>query len=141
MHRTLVLRISACAALALALASCAPATMQTLREQSAGQLSFSIDQGYQQVYRTVLTNARRCFQANFVSAQVIVQGDLYPDLFAGEVTVAMHGAMGVDTYLGIDVKGGVAGSTAVKVYHAFGTWARRAEAVQGWLAGSTACEA
>ncbi len=39
-----------------------------------------------------------------ISTQMNVQGDLYDDLKEGNITVALHGGLGVDTHLTIDTK-------------------------------------
>jgi hypothetical protein len=94
---------------------CAPATFGELRKKpGGGEASFQATQNYASVYRTILTNARKCYQGGAITAQLIVQGDLYPDTKSGEITVALHGGLGVDTYLGIDIKAIDDGNTTVK---------------------------
>lgn len=122
------------------LAGCAPATMQGLREKPHGQTKFEVQRSYQSVYRTVLNNSRKCWQAGLITAQMIVTGDLYSDTRSGEVTVALHGGAGVDTYFGVDIKAVAEDRTEVQTFSAGRGWAPAASAVKEWLElGHTDC--
>lgn len=116
------------------LAGCAPATMRELRQKPGSEVSFQTMQNYQAVYRTVLSNARRCHQFGMITAQWVVQGDLYTDTQAGEVTVALHGGLGVSTYLGVDIKAIGSHMTEVRVV-SFSSNRDTTRAVQGWVEG------
>jgi hypothetical protein len=119
---------------------CAPATIQGLRENHAGKISFDVDENYQSVYRKVLTPARNCWQSGLITAQMVVQGDLYTDTRQGNVTVALHGGAGVDTYFTVDVVALSDSKTRVTVYHAFRNQERAAQAVELWVKeNSTVC--
>lgn len=119
-------------ALTAALAGCAPATMQELRLKPGGEANFQSPQNYQAVYRTILSNARRCYQAGMITAQMIVQGDLYTDTQTGEVTVALHGGLGVSTYLGVDIKSIGNDVTEVKIFSSSSNLAA-AKAIRAWV--------
>lgn len=128
-------------ALICLLTACAPATMQGVREKHSGEYSFTANESYQAVYRTVLHQARDCFATGMITAQVIVDGDLYTDIKSGNISVALHGGAGVDTYLVIDIKESTPTSSKVTVYNSLSTWERSARAVEGWiLHGSTECK-
>jgi len=89
---------------ALGIAGCAPSTAGGVRELGTDRrYTFEAEQNYQQVYRKVLANARKCYQTGLITAQMVVQGDLYHDTKTGEITVALHGGFGVDTYEVIDI--------------------------------------
>jgi len=135
-----MLRLIVSFLLAAALAGCAPATLQGLREKPAGSSTFEAPQNYQRAYRTIITNARKCYQTGMITAQMVVTGDLYNDTKTGEVTVALHGGLGVDTYLGIDIKALTEETTQVKTFHALSSWKDGATLVKQWvLDGSTEC--
>jgi hypothetical protein len=135
-----MLRLLLLLLLNLSLAACAPATLQGLRERPAGQLKFEVAKSYQPVYRTILSNARRCHQTGLITAQMIVQGDLYTDTRTAEITVALHGGLGVDTHLGIDIKALSDESTEVRTFYALSSWKATARAVEAWVRdGSTEC--
>ena len=119
-------------ALTAVLAGCAPATMQELRRKPGGEAKFQSPENYQLVYRTILNNARRCYQTGLVTAQMIVQGDLYTDIKTGEVTVALHGGLGVSTYLGIDIRAIGDEMTEVKIFSSSSNLAA-ARAVRAWV--------
>lgn len=122
------------------LSACAPATVQGLRQEHAAHRTFEIERNYQTVYRTILDRARKCHQGNYITAQMIVQGDLYTDRGTGHVSVAMHGAAGVNTFMAMDVAAVGEGRSKVDVYAAFGT--SSAGEVEEWLLdGSTDCRA
>lgn len=112
---------------------CAPATVQGLRENHAGKITFDVDENYQSVYRKVLTPARDCWQSGLITAQMVVQGDLYTDTWRGNVTVALHSGAGVDTYFTVDVEALSEAKTRVTVYHAFRNQERAAQAVELWV--------
>ena len=127
--------------LSLVTYGCAPATLQGLRENPSGRSKIEVAQNYQNVYRRVLTNARKCWQTGMITAQMVVTGDLYTDLKTGEISVALHGGLGVDTYLGIEMKAIDAERTEVQIYNALATWERSAKLVQQWVVGEhSECE-
>jgi len=124
------------------LSACAPSTIQGLRENYAGKVSFEVDENYKSVYRKVLTPARDCWQGGLITAQMVVQGDLYTDTRRGNVTVALHGGAGVDTYFTIDMMALSDIKTRVTVYHAFRNQERAARAVELWVKdNATVCRA
>lgn len=121
---------------------CAPSTVQGLRDDPAGKISFEVDQNYQDVYRKILTPARDCYQTGLITAQQVVQGDLFTDTRRGNVTVAMHGGAGVATYLTIDIAALSDMKTKVTAYYAFQNSERNARAIELWVKNnSTACRA
>ena len=114
--------------------------MQGLRDKPAGSAQFEVGQNYQQVYRTVITNARKCWQGGIINGQMTVTGDLYTDTKSGEVTVALHSIGNVDTYLGIDIKATADDRTQVKTFYGVSTWAGGTAAIESWVrTGSTTC--
>lgn len=124
----------------IAFVGCAPATVQGLRESHADRYEFIADENYQSVYRKVLYQARKCYQTGLITAQMVVQGDLFHDLKSGNVSVALHGGLGVDTYLTVDVYGLDEKTSRVVVYYALATWRSAARAVKEWVQeDSTQC--
>ena len=122
-------------------AACAPTTMQDVREKHSGEYTFAVHEPYQKVYRTILYQARKCFATGMITAQMVVDGDLFTDLKTGNVSVALHGGAGVNTFLVIDIKESTDMSTAVTVYNSVGTWEKPAKAVEEWVIdGSTECK-
>jgi len=86
------------------LSGCAPSTAGGVREMGpAHQYAFVSPENYQQVYRKVLNQARKCYQTGMITAQMVVQGDLFHDTKSGVITIALHGGLGVDTYQVIDL--------------------------------------
>lgn len=86
------------------LSGCAPSTAGGVREMGpTRQYAFVAPENYQPVYRKVLDQARKCYQTGMITAQMVVQGDLFHDSKSGVITVALHGGLGVDTYQVIDL--------------------------------------
>jgi len=120
-------------------AGCAPSTVQGLREKHHGRVVFEVQENYQPVYRKIVANARDRFQAGLITAQMIVQGDLYTDIQSGNVTVALHGGwpVGVDTYMTIDIEALSENQTRVTTYYALDTWRKDAKLVEEWVRGKS----
>lgn len=117
----------------LILSACAPATLQGLRASPEGDIKIRIDEAYQPVYRKILSNARRCYQGGLITAQMVVQGDLYTDTQSAEITVALHGAAGINTYLGVDINALDEKTTTVHIFYALPTWKASAIAIEKWV--------
>lgn len=127
------MRIAILATLAL-LAGCAPATMQGVRDLGPDKAyQFDVAQNYQQVYRTVLDQARKCHQAGMITAQMVVQGDLYHDTKSGTVSVALHGGLGVDTYQVIDMQAKGESVTSVKAHYSLGSVQKQGDLLKRWV--------
>ena len=87
------------------LSGCAPSTAMGVRQMGPErQYAFTAQENYQPVYRKVLDQTRKCHQYGMITAQMMVQGDIFHDTKSGTVTVALHGGLGVDTYQVIDIK-------------------------------------
>lgn len=120
-------------------AGCAHSTAQGLREKHHGKIIFEVQENYQPVYRKIVTHARERFQGGLITAQMIVQGDLYTDIQSGNVTVALHSGwpVGVDTYMTIDIEALSENQTGITTYYAFGTWRKHAKLVEEWVRGKS----
>lgn len=126
----------------LIIVGCAPATIEALRENHANKLSFDVKENYQPVFRKVLKTARKCFQTGLITAQMVVQGELYQDIETGTITVAIHGGLGVDTHLAVDVTAIDEDNSKVTVFNALSSWNRSSQLVREWvLENSAECEA
>lgn len=118
---------------ALILAGCAPATMQGVRDLGPDKAySFTAPQGYQAVYRDILEQVRKCHQGGMITAQMVVQGDLYHDTKSGSISVALHGGFGVDTYQVIDIAAIDDSSTSVTAHYSVGSVERQGELLRKW---------
>src|SRR5690606_29081674 len=118
----------------LMLAGCAPATLQGVRDLGPEKAySFTAPQNYQAVYRKTLDQARKCHQGGMITAQMVVQGDLYHDTKSGTVSVALHGGLGVDTYQVIDVAAIDDKSTSVKAFYSMGSVQKQGALLRKWV--------
>jgi len=124
----------------LFIVACAPATIEGLRKNHANSYTFEVNENYQPVYRKILSVARKCYQGGMLTAQMMVQGDLYHDIKSGNVTIALHGGLGVDTHITIDVSALKKEKTKIVVFNAISTWNSAAQAVREWAEeSSTEC--
>ena len=126
----------------VSLPGCAPSTAQGVRQEtSPGRAtSFVAPEGYQAVYRKVITNARNCYQTGAITAQQVVQGDIYSDIRSGSVTVAMHGGLGVDTYQVYDIAALDDRRTKVTGYFSVGPADQYGRQLWGWvMQGTSEC--
>lgn len=125
----------------LMLYGCAPTTAIGVREMGAERrVAFEAPANYQAVYRKVLDQSRKCWQSGMVTAQMVVTGDLYTDIRSGTITVAMHGALGVDTYQVIDISALDDTRSKVVGHYAAGPVEQFGHALRQWvLADATDC--
>lgn len=116
------------------LASCAPSTAAGVRALGESrQFTFTAPENYQAVYRKVLEQSRKCWQGGLITAQMVVDGDLYTDTKSGTVTVALHGGLGVDVYQVIDVSLVSENESEIKAYYPRGRVARYGEILKQWV--------
>lgn len=116
------------------LPACAPSTAGGVRAMGpARQVSFVAPENYQAVYRKVLEQERKCYQGGMITAQMVVQGDLYHDTKSGTVTVALHGAAGVDTYQVIDITAIDDNRTRVVGHYALGPVDQYGKTLKAWV--------
>lgn len=129
-------------AAALVLAGCAPSTAGGVRELGASrQYEFTVPQNYQPVYRKVLAQARKCFQMNLITAQMMVQSDLFTDIKSGTITLALHGALGTETYQVIDIKAIDDESTQISAHYSRGPIDVYGQALKAWVVeDATTCD-
>ena len=125
------------AALAAAvLAGCAASTPQEARDMGPERrYAFDVDADYQTVYRRVVGVARQCYQGSLITANMVVNSDLYPDLRRGEVSVGMYGAM-QQVYQVIDIEARADGGTAVHAVYPLGPIDTQGAKLREWATGS-----
>lgn len=97
------------------------------------QFTFVAPENYQPVYRKVLDQARKCYQYGVITAQMMVQGDLFHDTKSGTITVALHGGLGVDTYQVIDIFAIDEKQTKVIGHYAVGPVAQYGQTLKEWV--------
>ncbi len=121
---------------------CAPATVQGLRENPAGSITFEAPENYQSVYRKIMTPARDCWQqgASLLTADMDVHGELYSDIRKGSISITARGGAGAQTYMAIDIVALADNKTRITTYYALRGSLLRAKAVEEWVKNnSTAC--
>lgn len=136
------MRLIAIAAITVLLAGCAPATLDGVRQMGESrQYVFEAPIGYESAYRTVLSQARKCFQTGMITAQMVVQGDLYRDIDMGTVSVALHGGFGVDTYQVIDITPAGSETSRIEAHYSLGNVQKQGDVLKAWvLRGAQECD-
>lgn len=118
----------------LAGTGCAPSTAGGVREMGeTRRYAFIAAENYQPVYRKVLTQARKCHQTGMITAQMMVQGDIYHDTKSATITVALHGGLGVDTYQVIDISAIDDRQTRVVGHYSLGPVSQFGQALKEWV--------
>lgn len=121
-------------ALLLTLSGCAPSTAGGVREMGPHrQYMFVAPENYQPVYRKILDQARKCYQTGMITAQMVVQGDLFHDTKSGTITVALHGGLGVDTYQVIDLSAINEQQTKVVGHYSVGPVDKYGQTLKEWV--------
>lgn len=124
--------------LLVSLSGCAPTTAAGVREMGAErQVVFVTQENYQPVYRKILEQARKCYQTGLITAQMMVQGDLFHDTRSGTITVALHGGLGVDTYQVIDVFALDDTQTKVSAHYSIGSVEQQSQLLKQWVLESS----
>ena len=109
---------------------CAPESVKQLKERHAGKETFEIDKNYQEVYRNILEGARER------DPGLDVNGDLYTDIRAGNVTIKVSPPSPIAVFQTIDIEALSEAKTKVTVYYAFGTWKNSPKQVKAWAEGA-----
>ena len=101
---------------------------------------FEVDQNYQAVYRHILSQARACVKPVF-TGKMIVYGELFSDIKAADIAVALKGFFSENRHLQIKIEEAANNKTKVEVSNKFRKWNAYARAVKAWVVDkSTACE-
>lgn len=119
-----------------ALTGCAASTPQEARNmEPARQYRFEVGADYHTAYRRILDAARNCYQGQVFTATMLVNGDLYPDIKSGTVTVGMYG-IASSLYQIIDVRGIDTSRTEVIATFPLGPVEKRGGKVKAWASGT-----
>ena len=117
----------------LVLCGCAPATYLGLKANHAGSEEFDSNINYLDTYKLILLRAKRCFSANMITAELGARGKINRREKVGIVTIALKGALGTDTHLGVEVQSTGENSSHVTSYYAVWTWKKVAQSVRKWV--------
>lgn len=122
--------------LAAMLTACAASTPQQAREMGPERrYTFEVDADYQTVYRRIVDVARSCYQGNLITANMVVNADLYPDTKRGAISVGLHG-IATSIYQVIDVHGIDATHAEVVAIFPMGPVEKQGRKVRAWASGS-----
>ncbi len=119
------------------LQGCAPSTVGGVRALGEKRsYSFVTPENYQSVYRKVLRQERKCWETGLITAQILVQCDLYTDIKSGTISVSNHGGFGVDTYQVVDISD-VDGKTKVVAHYSLGPVQKYGKILKDWVVDSS----
>ncbi|SDD58218.1 hypothetical protein [Aquimonas voraii] len=125
-------------ALTLALAGCMGGTA-ALREKPAGVHTFEVQGALAEVANAIHAQARRCYSGGTYMPSGVqtsqTQASLQLDEAKGraQIDVTLHGALGPQTWLLMDLRRIDSGRTGVEVLYARSGYERRAKAVERWI--------
>lgn len=68
-----------------------------------------------------------------ITAQMVVQGDLYHDTKSAIITVALHGGLGVDTYQVIDFNAISENQTKIVGHYSLGPVEKYGQILKEWI--------
>ena len=101
--------------------------------------TFEVNKNYQAVYRHLLEQGRACAKPQF-TAKMVVNGELFEDIKAADVSVVLMGLFSNNHYLKIRVDSIGDSKSRVHVSNKLPRWNDLARAVKGWIVdGSTGC--
>lgn len=116
------------------ISGCAARSLEDLRQEPAASLDFDVEKPYQQVYSTVLQQARQCYMAKRLRHQLTVSDKRDNATKTGFITVKyLYDATGESYFLLVDVTAMNENRTHVKVSYAPSLKDDDAAAVQSWL--------
>jgi hypothetical protein len=116
------------------ISACTPSTAGGVRALDASkQRSFDVEQNYQKVYRTLLEQMRYCDQANMLTANMQIDGDLYNDIKTGTISQTLVGIGYTNVYQVIDVKEISELNSNVKIFVSLGNPDIYANRIKGWI--------
>lgn len=126
-------RATIATALAVGLAGCATSTFEDLRAAPEGKERIEVAMPYQDAYRILIRESRRCYE----NAVMKVTGDNFSDRRVAEITVGIQGQLGNKPRLAVDIRELASDRTEV-VISSGGTGSSKAvQAMRAWLAGDT----
>lgn len=124
--------------LTLTLAGCMGGTA-ALREKPAGVHTLEVEGALTDVANAIHAQARRCYSGGTYMPSGVqtsqTQASLQLDAAAGraQIDVTLHGALGPQTWLLMDLRQMESGRTGVEVLYARSGYERRAKAVERWI--------
>lgn len=97
--------------------------------------SFDVDADYQTVYRRIVDVERRCYQGSMITANMMVNADLYTEMKRGEISVGLYGVI-AQIHQVVDVSGLEDGRTSVTAIYPMGPVEKQGEKLRAWATGS-----
>lgn len=124
----------------IALVGCSSSEINNqVTENSTLEYSFEVEQNYQAVYRKILQQGRDCVKPG-LTAQMVVEGALFNELQAADITVVLYGIFSRYPHLRINIIATGANNAKVTVSNKLPQWNSYARAIMTWVNGdSTRC--
>ena len=122
----------------LMLASCMTLSEQGFRDQGVKE-SFTVQRNYQDAYRGLSAEMKRCYQVGMITASTVVQSELFTDIRKGTITTALSGGFGNKTMLVVDIVSLDDGSSRIDVI-SNPSKASSFQNVNGFFSGNPMCQ-
>ena len=143
MKRRVLAQLSTVLLASLTVYSCAPVTVQSVRENPKEAYTVEVDQRYQDVFANVLKQMKVCYLNQPTSTQLAVHGGRNNFAHTGQITVKnLYGPLNEEVFLLVDIKALGDAKSSVTTSYQLRSARKGALAVKDWVAnGSTACTA
>lgn len=138
------IKISTAVTIVISLAvlpACAPKNIKDLKGKNLNNKhEFIVNDNYQPVHRKLLDQAKECWSTYLLTAQYVVQNELYPDTKTATISSEFHSAFGTEVYKLIEIREISEKQTQVITYWHRGNSEKLGEIVKRWaINNSTSC--
>ncbi len=117
-----------------ALVACGPVTIKSLKQRPVGTLTFEVDQRYQDVYRKILAQTRKCYLHKPIDEQLIIKDIRNNKAKTGHITLAYVYAMQPEQiFITIDTISLDENKTSVKIWYASRQYKKQINAIPQWV--------
>ena len=121
------------ALISLLITACTPHTAGGVRDLgSSKSISFDVPENYEVTYRKLLEQQKHCNNFWMVTAQMVAEGDLFPDKKLGTISVSMRGGLGSSYYQVIDIKETSPSNSNVTAYYSVGSKEKYGKLLKQW---------
>lgn len=117
----------------LLITACTPHTIGGVREVGPSKtISFDVPENYESTYRKLLDQQKHCNNFWMLTAQMVAEGDLFPDKKLGTISVSLRGGLGSSYYQVIDIKEINPSNSNVTAYYSVGSPDKYGKLLKQW---------
>jgi hypothetical protein len=111
------------------LASCAPGTVNSIKQSPFGTIEFETDQGYQAVYRKAVAHIRNNHRS-FLYGQLKLNSDIYTDIEQGVITIEAHDILHRSIFLHSTILSEKPNKSKISIYYGTDWWGDNAASLK-----------